>query len=223
MPWAPVWFGRPGRPGRPGRQTPPPRRVPHGARLPHPQPASIGNMGGCLGRRKAGRPRRGGGAAGHRPAADPLPGIARQRPGGRSPPAAPARTQRQPAATRQRMSVGHTAVTQGEQEGRGGHVGGRRLGAKRPERAHPGPRAPGALFCLAGRGQPCGPPPAAKRRRPPSAGFSANAKKAAKSPTFRPTRPRPVHHPEKGGSDREPSRNSYPKATAALFRRGLPP
>ena len=44
--------------------------------------------------------------------------------------------------------------------------GGRRRGAKRPERAHPGPRAPGALFCLAGRGQPCGPPPAAKRRRP---------------------------------------------------------
>ena len=55
MPWAPVWFGRPGRLGRPGRQTPPPRRVPHGARLPHPQPASIGNMGVAWGRRKVGR------------------------------------------------------------------------------------------------------------------------------------------------------------------------
>ena len=61
MPRAPVWFGRPGRLGRPGRQTPPPRRVPHGARLPHPQPASIGNMGVAWGRRKVGRPRRGGG------------------------------------------------------------------------------------------------------------------------------------------------------------------
>ena len=186
MPRAPVWFGRPGRLGRPGRQTPPPRRVPHGARLPHPQPASIGNMGGCLGAQEGRAARRGGGA-------DPLPGIARQRPGGRSPPAAPARTQRQPAATRQRMSVGHTAVTQGEQEGRDGHVGGRRRGAKRPERAHPGPRAPGALFCLAGRGQPCGPPPAAKRRRPPSAGFSANAKKAMPKPGLSPNlaTPRP--------------------------------
>ena len=56
-----------------------------------------------------------------------------------------------------------------------------------------GPRAP--LFQDASR-------PAAA----PSAGFSANAKKATQSPAFRPTQPRPVHHPEKGGSDREPLR-----------------
>ena len=50
---------------------------------------------------------------------------------------------------------------------------------------------------------------------PPPLGFPPPPKRQHKSPAFRPTRPRPVHHPEKGGSDREPSRNSYPKATAA--------
>ena len=46
--------------------------------------------------------------------------------------------------------------------------GGRRLGAKRPERANPGPLAPGSLFYLAAGGRPRGPlPRPAKRRRPP--------------------------------------------------------
>ena len=48
--------------------------------------------------------------------------------------------------------------------------GGRRQGAKRPERARPGPKAPGALFCLAAGGAlraPPGLPNAAAPRRPP--------------------------------------------------------
>ena len=53
------------------------------------------------------------------------------------------------------------------------------------------------------------------RRRPPPLGFPPTPKRQRKNPAFRPTQPRHVHHPEKGGSDREPLRNSYPKATAA--------
>ena len=53
------------------------------------------------------------------------------------------------------------------------------------------------------------------RRRLPPLGFPPTPKRQRKNPAFRPTQPRHVHHPEKGGSDREPLRNSYPKATAA--------
>ena len=78
--------------------------------------------------------------------------------------------------------------------------GGRRrsgAGAKGPgPRTCPLPGKPGS-----GRVGVAHPPP------PPSAGFSTNAKKRnAKSQAFRPTQPRPVHRPEKGGSDREPLR-----------------
>ena len=50
--------------------------------------------------------------------------------------------------------------------------GGRRLGAKRPERARPGPLAPGSLFCLAGRGAALG-PPLGRQTPPPPGGTPA--------------------------------------------------
>ena len=46
--------------------------------------------------------------------------------------------------------------------------GGRRQGAKRPERARPGPKAPGALFCLAAGGA-LRAPPACQTPPPPGA------------------------------------------------------
>ena len=62
------------------------------------------------------------------------------------------------------------------------------------------------------------------RRRPPEPlGFLPTPKNAAKSQAFRPTQPRPVHHPEKGGSDREPLRGRLQpsrRAERAFFRRG---
>ena len=62
--------------------------------------------------------------------------------------------------------------------------GGRRLGAKRPERANPGPLAPGSLFCLAagGAARRAAPRPAKRRRPRRDPGASANAKKATQKP-----------------------------------------
>ena len=61
------------------------------------------------------------------------------------------------------------------------------------------------------------PPPPLPLRFPPP------PKRQRKSQAFRPTRPRPVHHPEKGGSDREPLRGRLQpsrRAERAFFRRG---
>ena len=85
----------------------------------------------------------------------------------------------------------------------GGLCGGRRrLAAEGPKAPRPAkqksgargpwPRAP--LFQDASR-------PAAA---PPPTGFPLTPKRQRKSPAFRPIQPRSVHHPEKGGSDREP-------------------
>ena len=85
----------------------------------------------------------------------------------------------------------------------GGLCGGRRRlaagGPKAPRPAKqksgargPWPRAP--LFQDASR-------PAAA---PPPPGFPLTPKRQRKSQAFRPIQPRSVHHPEKGGSDREP-------------------
>ncbi len=76
----------------------------------------------------------------------------------------------------------------------GGGGGGRRQGAKRPERASPGPLAPASLFCLAGRGAALGPPLAAKRRRPPAGPrVFTYVKKARQKPglTVNPATPHP--------------------------------
>ena len=61
------------------------------------------------------------------------------------------------------------------------------------------------------------PPPPLPLRFPPP------PKRQRKSQAFRPTRPRPVHRPEKGGSDREPLRGRLQpsrRAERAFFRRG---
>ena len=64
-------------------------------------------------------------------------------------------------------------------------------------------------------------PPAAA---PPSRWvFHRRQKTQRKSQAFRPTQPRSVHHPEKGGSDREPLRGRLQpsrRAERAFFRRG---
>ena len=161
--------------------------------------------------------------------------------------------QRLPPPPRQHTAVGPTAVARGDAGSRfsvgGNPGGGRRLGAKRPERASPGPKAPGSLFCLAGRGggpqgRPLGrqtPPPQRPTERPsgaaafrgrghrprprnmPAAGlarqragglcppaaapplrFPPTPKRQRKSPAIRPTQPRSVHRPKKGGGDRKP-------------------
>ena len=104
----------------------------------------------------------------------------------------------------------------GAQEGRGGHAGGGGV-------LGPGPKAPApeharCRACRAGGGG--APPP---RRRPPPPGFPPTPKNAAKSQAFRPTQPRSVHHPEKGGSDREPLRGRLQpsrRAERGFFRRG---
>ena len=53
--------------------------------------------------------------------------------------------------------------------------------------------------------------------------FPPTPKGQRKSQAFRPTRPRPVHRPEKGGSDREPLRGRLQpsrRAERGFFRRG---
>ena len=85
----------------------------------------------------------------------------------------------------------------------GGGVQGPRPKAPAPEHAR-------SRACPAAGGGGWAPPPP-----PPPLGFPPTPKRQRKNPAFRPTQPRHVHHPEKGGSDREPLRNSYPKATAA--------
>ena len=89
--------------------------------------------------------------------------------------------QRLPPPPRQHTAVGPTAVARGDAGSRfsvgGNPGGGRRLGAKRPERASPGPKAPSSLFRLAGRGggpqgRPLGrqtPPPQRPTERPSGA------------------------------------------------------
>ena len=112
----------------------------------------------------------------------------------------------------------------GAQGGWGGHAGGAAAFGGRG--AAPGP-PPGLPNKRAGSGAK-GPGPRSFRTLrvlppPPSAGFSADAKKATQSPAFRPTQPRPVHHPEKGGSDREPLRGRLQpsrRAERGFFRRG---
>ena len=67
------------------------------------------------------------------------------------------------------------------------------------------------------------PPLAALGSAPPPLGFPPTPKRQRKNPAFRPTQPRPVHHPEKGGSDREPLRGRLQpsrRAERAFFRRG---
>ena len=94
----------------------------------------------------------------------------------------------------------------------GGRPQGRPPACQTKERG-PGPRAPGPA--LSGRFASC--------RRPPPPGFPPTPKRQRKSPAFRPTQPRPVHHPEKGGSDREPLRGRLQpsrRAERAFFRRG---
>ncbi len=161
-----LWFCGPFGPAkrrRPAGMTPtlPPSPTPACFRRPY---------GGCPGgSRNAGAPhRRGGGAAGLRPAAGPLPGIARQRPGGRCPPAAPPRTATlppSPAPARFRRPYGDRP---GAQEGRGGPAGGggvwRPWGgpAGRPtacqtKERDPGAKGPGPRSFRALRAQP--PPP----------------------------------------------------------------
>ena len=63
----------------------------------------------------------------------------------------------------------------------------------------------------------------ASRRRPPPLGFPLTPKRQHKSQAFHLTRPRPVHRPEKGGSDREPLRGRLQpsrRAERGFFRRG---
>ena len=130
----------------------------------------------------------GGGGGAQRPekgepkALPPAPPFSVLRPGRKTPP--PRRApQRRPPPLRQRTSAGHTAVGRGNRKVGAATRGGRRRGAKRPERARSVPKAPSALFCLAGRGRPCGPPPASQTPPPPrDATFPTNAKKATKKP-----------------------------------------
>ncbi len=73
--------------------------------------------------------------------------------------------------------------------------GGRRQGAKRPERASPGPLAPASLFCLAGRGAALG-PPLGRQTPPPPGGTPAlppTPNRQGKSPALRLIQPHPVH------------------------------
>ena len=67
------------------------------------------------------------------------------------------------------------------------------------------------------------PPLAALGSAPLPPDFPLTPKRKRKSQAFRPTRPRPVHHPEKGGSDREPLRGRLQpsrRAERGFFRRG---
>ena len=181
------------------------------------------------GRKKPQRSGRGGGRAqrahrrGRGPSA-PAPAVvlralrARKTP---PPRRAPLRQPPPPAPAHLRRPYGGCsweAGRPGRPRGGGGGVwrpGGGPRAAPRPAKQKSGvrgqgPRAP--LFQDASR-------PAAA----PPPGFSANAKKATQSPAFRPTQPRPVHHPEKGGSDREPLRGRLQpsrRAERAFFRRG---
>ena len=66
---------------------------------------------------------------------------------------------------------GASATFPALRESRRGFLGGgRRQGAKRPEKLRPEALLPASAFCLAGRGAEG--PPAAKRRRPPGAAAS---------------------------------------------------
>ena len=97
---------------------------------------------------------------GQGPAAGPLPGEARQRAGGRSPPAAPAPPDLAARCPRREDAVG-----------------GRRQGAKRPESAGPGAYAPGPALLF---GRPGGPQGRLACQTPPPP-----PKKAGKSPAPR--------------------------------------
>ena len=110
------------------------------------------------------------------------------------------------------------------------------------EAGRPG-RPRGGAAAFGGRGAAPGPPPGLpnKKRGPeakpparafqdasrpaaaPPLGFPLTPKRQRKSQAFRPTRPRPVHRPEKGGSDREPLRGRLQpsrRAERGFFRRG---
>ena len=136
---------------------------------------------------KSQRPGRGGGRAqraqsqGRGPTAPAPAVVLRALRALKTPPPRRRAPQRLPPPPRQHTAVGPTAVARGDAGSRfsvgGNPARGRRLGAKRPERASPGPKAPSSLFRLAGRGggpqgRPLGrqtPPPQRPTERPPGA------------------------------------------------------
>ena len=118
------------------------------------------------------------------------PGVTQRRP----PTPTPARFRRPPGGCS--WEAGRKARTRG---------GRRRLAAG----GRPQGRPPACQTKSAGRRQSLRPRAFQDASRPaaaPPLGVPLTPKRQHKSQAFRPTRPRPVHRPEKGGSDREPLR-----------------
>ena len=85
--------------------------------------------------------------------------------------------------------------------------GGRRQGAKRPERARPGPKAPGALFCLAAGGA-LRAPPACQTPPPPPRGQAIPRQSRRPPPMF--AQKAAVHPRDSGRENRGGDPAFYP-------------